>query len=210
MNKAPVAANESVRLAVLDAYEILDTVAEQPYDDLVELAAHICEAPIALISLIDERRQWFKARHGLGLPETERDIAFCAHAILQQETFVVEDALEDERFADNPLVRAEPKIRFYAGAPLIAPEGHALGTLCVIDRVPRKLSDDQDKALRILSQHVMGQLELRRRTLELRRLRRENAALNVTVESYQAEPGGIHPSDPGRARLRDAGYEVLG
>jgi PAS domain S-box-containing protein len=192
MSGPPLPSDESGRLAALQSYEILDTAAESQYDDLVDLAAHICEAPVALISLIDEDRQWFKARHGLEAQETERDVAFCAHAILQPESFVVEDALADERFADNPLVTAEPKIRFYAGVPLINPEGHALGTLCVIDTAPRRLLPDHEKALRILSRHVMGQLELRRRTLETERLRRQNAALEASI----ADRGGANAACP--------------
>jgi hypothetical protein len=207
MSRAPTPDDETARLAELQAYDVLDTPPEQQYDDLVDLAAHICEAPIALISLIDEKRQWFKARYGLETRETDRDVAFCAHAILQPDTFVVEDALGDERFADNPLVTAEPKIRFYAGAPLVNAEGHALGTLCVIDRVPRKLSPDQEKSLRILSRHVMGQLELRRRTLEMRKLRLQNAALAAQVERQEAT--AAHRSQLSTAtaddqRLRDA------
>ena len=163
MSRPPIPAHEAERLAALRDYDVLDTPAEPQYDDLTELAARICEAPIALISLVDENRQWFKSHRGLETRETERDMAFCAHAILHPETFVIEDATQDARFADNPLVTADPKIRFYAGAPLITPGGHALGTLCVIDTEPRRLRPDHDEALRILSRHVINLLELRRR-----------------------------------------------
>ena len=165
--KAAFPPDEAQRLESLREYAVLDTPAEACFDDLTELAAYICEAPIALISLIDENRQWFKSRIGLDAAETSRDIAFCAHAIQQKELFIVPDATRDARFADNPLVMGEPGIRFYAGAPLITPEGHALGSLCVIDRVPREMHADHQLALRVLSRHVMAQLELRRRTQEV-------------------------------------------
>ena len=177
MKSAPPPSDEAKRLEALRLYDVLDTPAEEPFDDLTELAAHICEAPIALITLIDEDRQWFKSRIGLDATETTRNIAFCAHAIHQPELFIIEDATRDERFADNPLVTQAPHIRFYAGAPLITPEGHALGTLCVIDREPRQLSPDHQRALRVLSRHVMTQLELRRRDKEAAQLREERIRL---------------------------------
>lgn len=164
--QCPIPRNEARRLQVLWQYEVLDSVPEAVFDDLTELAAHICEAPIALISLVDEKRQWFKSKFGTNLSETPRDLSFCAHAILQSGLFIVPDATKDPRFAHNPLVVSGPKIRFYAGAPLITPDGQALGTLCVIDKKPRTLSAHQKKALRLLARHVMTQLELRRRMLE--------------------------------------------
>ena len=130
---------EKKRLNVLWQYDVLDTPPEALFDDLTELAARICEAPIALISLVDEDRQWFKARVGTSLTESSRDISFCSHAIGQPGLFIVPDATQDARFANSPLVTSDPKIRFYAGAPLISPDGYALGTLCVIDKVPREL-----------------------------------------------------------------------
>jgi two-component system cell cycle sensor histidine kinase/response regulator CckA len=158
--------NEKKRLKVLWQYDVLDTVPEAVFDDLTELAANICEAPIALISLVDEKRQWFKSKVGTTVNETTRDVSFCAHAIQQSDLFIIPDATRDERFARNPLVTSDPKIRFYAGAPLITPDGYALGTLCVIDKVPRELRTEQKQALRILARHVISQLELRRRTHE--------------------------------------------
>jgi GAF domain-containing protein len=158
---------EKRRLNVLWQYEVLDTVPEQLFDDLTELAAVICEAPIALISLVDESRQWFKSRFGTTIQETSRDVSFCAYAIQQSDLFVIPDATLDERFAKNPLVISDPKIRFYAGAPLITPDGYALGTLCVIDKVPRELRADQKQALCILARHIVLQLELRRRAKDV-------------------------------------------
>jgi hypothetical protein len=184
---APIPQNESKRLKVLWQYDVLDTVPEEVFDDLTELAARICEAPIALITLVDEKRQWFKSKVGVTVSETSRDVSFCAYAITQSELFIVPDATRDERFANNPLVTSEPKIRFYAGAPLITPDGHALGTLCVIDRVPRELRPDQKQALRILARHVVSQLELRRRSRELGDVRRENARYKGELEKVRAE-----------------------
>lgn len=134
-------ANEQERLAALYQLLLLDTPPEKRFDTIVEFAASEFEAPICLISLIDHDRQWFKARFGLPVCSTARDISFCAHAILQPDIFVVEDAHQDPRFADNPLVTSEPHIRFYAGAPLTLPTGEAVGTLCVIDTKPRQLDE---------------------------------------------------------------------
>lgn len=165
---APLPVNEDARLAALESYDILDTEREQAYDDFTLLAAQICGTPIALISLIDQRRQWFKSQIGLDIQETPRDQAFCAHAIIDNRTLIVGDAMNDKRFQDNPLVLGAPEIRFYAGAPLVTAEGHGLGTLCVIDRVPRTLSAEQVAALEALSRQLMTHLDLRRANIALR------------------------------------------
>ena len=183
-------ADELIRLEVLREFDLLDTMPEQALDDLTALTAHICGAPIALITLIDEQRQWFKANVGLPVSETSRDVSFCGHTILQRELFVVPDAAEDERFADNPLVTGDLHLRFYAGAPLVSAEGQVLGTLCVIDREPRQLTPAQQEALWVLSRQVMAQLELRRQKRELASRER---FLRAIVES---EPECVMVLDP--------------
>ena len=169
MKAAPLPQNEDERLAELLSYDVLDTEAEQLFDDLTALASQICETPIALISLIDPNRQWFKSRVGLDAEETSRDIAFCSHAILQSDVFEIPNATLDPRFHDNPLVTGAPDIRFYAGAPLITPSGHAIGTLCAIDSKPRKLTETQKASLQTLSKSVVAHLELKRKNRELER-----------------------------------------
>nr|WP_145552490.1 GAF domain-containing protein [Variovorax boronicumulans] len=139
MTSAPLPADEPARLQALQELMILDTPPEERFDRVVRFAAEQLDMPMALVSLIDGERQWFKSRVGMDIAQTGRDIAFCAHAILQSETFIVEDASRDDRFADNPLVTGAPHIRFYAGAPISAPNGQRLGTLCVLDRQPRTL-----------------------------------------------------------------------
>lgn len=162
MKIAPPTADENSRLEALYDYDVLDTEAEKIFDDLTLLAAQICDTPITLISLIDPDRQWFKSSVGLDAEETSRDIAFCAHAIHQKEIFEVEDTLQDKRFFDNPLVTSAPNIRFYAGTPLVSLDGHAVGTLCVIDNKPNKLTKDQRGALEVLGRSVISQMELRK------------------------------------------------
>jgi PAS domain S-box-containing protein len=191
----PVPQNEAERLAALRECEVLDTESEAAFDDIARLAAYVCQTPVALVSLVDENRQWFKARVGLDSQETPRDVAFCAHAILRPDLFVVGDAARDPRFAANPLVTAEdPGVRFYAGAPLVTEDGHALGTLCVIDRVARDLTAEQREALRVLAHHASALLELRRRARaleaanrELRREAREREAAEREREAAERE-----------------------
>lgn len=170
MISAPLPDNEEARQCSLDELQILDTLEEQAYDDLTLIAAQICDTPIALVSLIDHDRQWFKSHHGLDARETPRDVAFCAHAILGDQTFVVEDSLNDVRFSDNPLVTGAPHVKFYAGAPLILRNNIRVGTLCVIDDHARPLSDTQKQALEALARQVVSQLELRLKLQALARL----------------------------------------
>ncbi len=166
--KPPAPSDERERLARLRSYAILDTEPEQGFDDVVEFAAHLFGAPMAFLSLVDAERQWFKAKVGLEDCETSRDVAFCAHAIVERRPMVVPDAQLDPRFAANELVTGAPHIRFYAGAPLIIGPGSALGTLCVIDTVPRTPSSDALSMLQKLAAMVVDRLELRRKLGELR------------------------------------------
>lgn len=178
--------NEQLRLAALHSYNILDTVTEQEYDELTELAAAICSTPVSLISLVDERRQWFKSRKGLNVTETDRSQSFCAHAILNPFEFMeVENAQMDERFKDNPLVTGYPHIAFYAAMPLLDSDGYALGSLCVIDSKPRKLTNIQQQALRTLSKQVVNKLTLRRQLSDLETANLANARL--TLKSQENE-----------------------
>ncbi len=163
----PLPEQEADRLRTLRSYKILDTKPEERFDELTQLAAIICGAPISLITLIDGDRQWFKSKVGLELAETPRAHAFCTHAIMQPQMFEVEDATKDQRFADNPLVTGDPHIRFYAGSPLATSDGHLLGTMCVLDREPRTLSAQQKTALEILGRQVIANMELRSNLREL-------------------------------------------
>ncbi len=194
---APIPADESQRIEALRRYAILDTPSESAYDDLTLLASHLCQTPIALVSLVDEARQWFKSRVGLAAQETHRDVAFCAHAILHKgEVLEVRDARLDPRFADNPLVTADPNIRFYAGTPLIDHDGYALGTLCVIDRQPRTLSEPQKLALQALGRHVMVLIENRKVIATQRAIEAELRQMQRQHERILASIGdGLHCID---------------
>lgn len=183
MKTAACPIDEHLRLEALQRYGVLDTEAEASFDGITSLLASICGTPIALVSLVDSERQWFKSRVGLDAEETHRDLAFCAHAILKEELLIVEDATKDERFFDNPLVTSGPEIRFYAGAPLITPDGHAIGTLCAIDTTPRTLSAQQKQALSTLSKHVINLLEL---SLTLKKTQTLNHQLQESQEKLNA------------------------
>ncbi|MEP0912505.1 response regulator [Leptolyngbya sp. GB1-A1] len=184
MTQAPIPKNESERLQALLNYQILDTAAEPAFDDLTRLASFICGTPIALVSLIDCGRQWFKSNIGLPVSETNRDIAFCSHAILQSDLLIVPNATLDPRFANNPLVTGSPCIRFYAGAPLINPQGYVLGTLCVIDYKPRDLNPQQQDALATLARQVVTQLELRRNLIVLQNAITERQQTEASYQNF--------------------------
>src|SRR3981081_2003748 len=182
MGNPRMAMNDAERVGALQKYAILDSEPEQAFDDLTLLATYVCKTPIALISLIDGNRQWFKSKVGISATGTSRDIAFCSTAIQQPDVFVVPAALLDDRFRTNPLVMSEPNIRFYAGAPLINEDGYALGTLCVIDQTPRELAADQEAALKALSRLVLMQMEFRRNLLLLK-----EALSDRTQEEHERE-----------------------
>ena len=180
MIPAPIPSNETARLAALQRYAVLDTGPEEAFEDIVALARFICGTPISLLALVDTDRAWFKARSGIAIPYTPREQSFCAHALDPSGApLVVSDALDDPRFAGNPLVTGRPNVRFYAGAPLITPDGHVLGSLCVVDTEPRRLSAEQLGALRALARQAIAHLELRRQTAALEA---RVAELNATEE----------------------------
>ena len=159
--------DEEKRLQALHRYRVLDTAAEESYDDITTLAAYVCATPVAFVSLVDAERQWFKSKVGIEVAETSRDVAFCAHTILSRDILVVSDAWKDERFADSPLTQAPHHVRLYAGMPLVTPEGCAVGALCVVDHEPRTLNPDQTRALRALARQVVLLLEQRRVSADL-------------------------------------------
>jgi signal transduction histidine kinase len=188
MISAELHPQETQRMEELLRYEVLDTDDEKALDELTQLASAICGTPISLISLVDKDRQWFKSRVGLDAPETSRDIAFCSHAILQDHIFEVPDTLEDERFADNPLVTGAPDIRFYAGAPLISKSGMPIGTLCVIDSEPHKLDEKQQLALNTLAKQVVSQLELRLHNRHLQRMQKNQQQIFAVMSHDLRSP----------------------
>jgi signal transduction histidine kinase len=193
---APLSPNEGLRLEALRSYGILDTPREAAFDDITQLAAMICNAPMALISLVDKDRQWFKSNVGLGAEQTPLDASICAHTILQDEVFVVNDTLGDPRFIHNPLVSGDPHLRFYAGAVLRTPDGLALGSMCVLDTVPRQLAPQQLQALTALARQAMAQMELRRML-----------TLAQEANRYRARLMAIAGHDL-KTPLRTAGYAI--
>lgn len=177
--------NEFERLQALKSYGVLDTFSEREYDQLTAIASEICGCKMSLISLLDEDRQWFKARVGLDVSETARELAFCAHAILEpKKTLIVPDARVDERFHDNPLVTGDPHLAFYAGVPLVNEEGYSLGTLCVLDSEPKQLTDSQVTALNALAHQVMALLELRRSKMALEKTLSRLEEKNKELEQF--------------------------
>lgn len=177
MTTAATPVNEEFRLQDLYSYDLLDTASESDFDDLVELARQVCQCPISLISLLDRDRQWFKARSGWEVQSTPRDVAFCSHAILQDDVMVVEDSFKDDRFFDNPLATGPMNIRFYAGAPIISPTGHKLGTICIIDHKPKTLTAEEERALQLLSNQVTKLLEIRKKNMLIRQRAEEMLVL---------------------------------
>lgn len=183
MIKAKIHKKEKERIAFLDSYSILDTLPEKDYDNLTKLAAEICQTPISLITLLDDKRQWFKSHYGLDIDETPIEHSFCAHAITSdEEIFTIYDARNDARFYDNPLVSGDPNIVFYAGIPLKNSTGVPLGTLCVIDSEPRTLTDSQKESLQILSEQVVNLIELRRNKLELEKTHKKLKKFSEKLE----------------------------
>ena len=191
----PVPPNEAARLAALRELKVLDTPPEADFDDIVTLASDICGAPISLVTMVDANRQWFKSKVGISVDETARDLSFCAHAIMGRALMVVPDASTDSRFADNPFVQAEHGIRFYAGAPLVTDDGNALGTLCVLDHTPHRLSLDQTRALRALARQVTEHLQLRRLVIAPDPAR-PAVAIQDTDVARPAEPAPAEPRPP--------------
>lgn len=197
---AGMPANEAARLAALERYAVLDSEAEQAYDDITLLAAQIAETPVALISFVESDRQWFKSHRGVEMSETPREHAFAAHAILKPgEQLIVPDAQLDERFARNPLVTGPPQIRFYLGSPLVTSDRHALGSLCVIDRVPRALTPDQRESLSALARMVVDQLELRRHAVDLEAAHANRNVYLAQLEAYQQQLGATDETQSARS-----------
>ena len=181
--KAPKPNNEKERLEALQSYHIMDSENEDIFDSITQLASYICQTPIALVTLLDENRQWFKSKIGLEVSETPRNISFCQHAIIKDEVYEVFDALENDIFKNNPLVTSSPDIRFYAGAPLKTADGFKLGTLCVIDTKPRKLTAEQKNALVVLGKQVIELIEIRKKNSELKKYQNEILELNRTNDA---------------------------
>lgn len=185
MKFAKLPTNEKQRLKALHAYQILDPLPEEDYDNITRIASMICQTPISLITLIDDKRQWFKSSHGLEMSETPRNIAYCSHALLRpNEPMVVNNALKDERFFDNPLATESPQVIFYAGIPLVNSDGFALGALCVMDHKPREISDEQLAVLKSLSNQVVKLLELRKTKLTLKKTQLQLEITNENLKEF--------------------------
>jgi signal transduction histidine kinase len=185
MSLIPLPENEEDRLAALKSYNILDTGEEEDFDELTTLASAVCQTPIALITLLDDKRQWFKSHPGVPHKETAKELSFCAHTIVaDDDIMVVNDATRDERFADNPLVTGDSKVIFYAGVPLVNEDGFALGSLCVIDHQHKELTDSQTNALKIIARQVVTKLELRRKAIALEKLHQQMLTANVFIEKF--------------------------
>jgi signal transduction histidine kinase len=185
MQKPSIPLNEKERLAALREYHILDSEAEKEFEELSLLASEICQTPISMVTLIDETRQWFKAGVNLPVNEISRDIAFCSHAIIHPfEPFIIPDMREDKRFSDHPLVTGEPHVVFYTGIPLTNPDGYALGTLCVMDNKPKKLSENQIRSLQILAKQIIQLMELRKAHILLKSLKEDLESRNEELQQF--------------------------
>lgn len=201
MIKPDILDNEAERLNKLYAYQILDTKPETDYDEIVQLASQICNVPISLMTLVDKDRQWFKSKHGVDVAETPREVSFCGHAINSDIPFIVEDATKDERFHDNPLVTADPSIKFYMGVPLTTPDGFNIGTLCVIDHQPRVLTDAQKNAIKILAKQIVNHMEL---SLQIKEIR------NAYIDLVEARELSVRLNKVYHKLLSIVGHDVRG
>ncbi len=197
MKAAPLPTNERARLQSLREHELLDTMPEDVYNNITRIASEICETPIALITLVDKDRQWIKSRQGIDIDETEREYSFCAHAILNaEEVLIVPDARIDDRFHDNPLIIGEPNIVFYAGVPINDANGNGLGTLCVIDRRPRELSEQKLESLKALAKLVKAHFELRKTQMDLEKAQEDINTVQSLVDIIQVDIIDIIKNDP--------------
>lgn len=185
---APLPFNETERLEDLAYYDIMDTPSEDEFESIVNLASQICNTPISLVTLLDKDRQWFKAKRGLDIEQTSRDVAFCSHTILQEGVMVVEDTLKDERFVNNPFVNNDNPVRFYAGAPIVSPNGYKLGTVCIVDHQPKTLSEQERGALEQLSKIATRLLEIKQKNIIIRKKAEEFIALkSLAAQAYMAQ-----------------------
>lgn len=209
MNTLEASATESARIKALRDLDILDTAPEPEFDELVQIAAAICGAPMSVVSLLDEDRQWCKAAFGMEFIEARRELAFCNHTIRQSDILLVEDATRDVRFADNPFVTGEPRLRFYAGIAVASPSGHAVGTLCVLDSTPRTLTQEQRTALKILAKQINARLELRLRRRELQRALTEAEATKAQLLASERRFQSFMDAGPFLSYLKDAAGRML-